>query len=47
MPDHELILIAGLLLAIGLVLLFFIAKLIRRGWRRWQARRHPTAGAPP
>jgi hypothetical protein len=39
--------IAGLLLAIGLVLLFLIARLVRRGWRRWQARRTHTAGATP
>jgi uncharacterized protein DUF4126 len=35
--------VAGLLLAVGLVLLFFIARQVRRGWRRWQARRAPTA----
>ena len=29
--------VAGLLLVIGLVLLFFIARLVRRGWRRWKA----------
>lgn len=28
--------IAAVLLVIGLVLLYFIAKLIRRGWRRWK-----------
>jgi len=39
--------IAGLLLAIGLVLLFLIARLVRRGWRRWKARRTQTAGATP
>jgi hypothetical protein len=39
--------VAGLLLAIGLVLLFFIARLVRRGWRRWQARRRQPAGAAP
>jgi Domain of unknown function (DUF4126) len=39
--------IAGVLLAIGLVVLFLIARLIRRGWRRWKERRHQTAGAPP
>ena len=37
--------IAGLLLAIGLVLLFFIARLVRRGWRRWKGRRTSPAGA--
>ena len=30
--------IAGVLLVLGLVLLFFIARLIRRGWRRWKGR---------
>ena len=39
--------VAGLLLAIGLVLLFLIARLVRRGWRRWKARRTQTAGATP
>ena len=28
--------IAGVLLLLGLVMLFFIARLIRRGWRRWK-----------
>jgi hypothetical protein len=37
--------IAAVFLVIGLVLLFLLAKLVRRGWRRWQARRaHPMAG---
>ena len=36
--------IAGVLLAIGLVLLFFIARLVRRGWRRWKSRRTAPAG---
>ena len=31
--------IAAILLAIGLVVLYFAAKLIRRGWRRWKGRR--------
>jgi hypothetical protein len=35
--------VAGLLLLVGLVLLFLIAKVVRRGWRRWQARRAQTA----
>jgi hypothetical protein len=30
--------IAGVLLAAGLVMLWFVAKLVRRGWRRWKAR---------
>ena len=29
--------VAGVLLALGLVLLFLAARLIRRGWRRWRA----------
>jgi len=39
--------IAGVLLLIGLVLLFFIARLVRRGWRRWKGRRTTPAGAGP
>jgi hypothetical protein len=30
--------IAAVLLAGGLVLLYFLAKLVRRGWRRWKGR---------
>jgi len=30
--------IAGVLLALGLVVLYLVAKLIRRGWRRWKKR---------
>ncbi|HEY3528413.1 MAG TPA: DUF4126 domain-containing protein [Nocardioides sp.] len=30
--------IAGVLLAAGLVLLYFLAKAVRRGWRRWKGR---------
>lgn len=30
--------IAGVLLVIGLVVLFLIARLVRRGWRRWKRR---------
>jgi hypothetical protein len=30
--------IAGVLLLGGLVLLYFLAKLVRRGWRRWKGR---------
>ena len=36
--------IAAGLLAIGLVVLYLAARLVRRGWRRWRARRRP--GAP-
>jgi hypothetical protein len=39
--------IAGLLLVVGLVLLFFIARLVRRGWRRWKGRRTSSAGTVP
>ncbi len=39
--------VAGLLLVIGLVLLYFIARLVRRGWRRWKAWRAAPAGAGP
>lgn len=38
--------IAGVLLAAGLVLLFFVAKLVRRGWRRWKGRGDPQPAAP-
>ena len=37
--------IAAVLLIGGLVLLYFLAKLVRRGWRRWKGRDrvpHPT-----
>ena len=41
--------VAGVLLAVGLVLLYFIARLIRRGWRRWKGggSRAGTVGAGP
>ncbi len=37
--------IAGVLLLLGLVMLFFVARLVRRGWRRWKKRGpiHQTA----
>jgi hypothetical protein len=39
--------IAGVLLVLGLALLVLLARLVRRGWRRWQARRpHPSGAAP-
>lgn len=38
--------IAGVLLAAGLVLLYFVAKLVRRGWRRWKGRGDPQPAAP-
>jgi Domain of unknown function (DUF4126) len=38
--------IAAVLLAGGLVLLYALAKLVRRGWRRWKATDLRTAGQP-
>ena len=34
--------IAAVLLVVGLTVLYFVARLIRRGWRRWKKRRDPT-----
>lgn len=34
--------IAGTLLAVGLVLLYFAGRLVRRGWRRWRYRDSPA-----
>ena len=39
--------IAGAAARVGLVLLYFIARLVRRGWRRWKGRRTAPAGASP
>ena len=39
--------IAGVLLAIGLVVLYLVAKLVRRGWRRLRNRRDRTPVAAP
>lgn len=40
--------VAGVLLAAGLVLLYFIARMVRRGWRRWKGRgRAGPVGAGP
>jgi hypothetical protein len=36
--------IAGVLLAAGLVVLFLVGRLVRRGWRRWKGRRMAPAG---
>jgi hypothetical protein len=38
--------VAGVLLAVGLVVLVAIARLVRRGWRRWKGRRSPGGAAP-
>jgi hypothetical protein len=38
--------IAGVLLALGLVVLYAAARLVRRGWRRWRSRRDPEAAQP-
>jgi uncharacterized protein DUF4126 len=35
--------IAAILLVMGLAVLYFVAKLIRRGWRRWKGRGTPRA----
>jgi hypothetical protein len=34
--------IAAVLLCLGLTMLYFVARLVRRGWRRWKKRRDPT-----
>jgi hypothetical protein len=39
--------IAGFLLVTGMVLLVAVARLVRRGWRRWKGRRTASAGAGP
>ena len=33
--------IAAVLLVVGLTVLYFVAKLIRRGWRRWKGKDRP------
>jgi hypothetical protein len=38
--------IAAALLATGMVALYFAARLIRRGWRRWRAAPRPIGGSP-
>jgi hypothetical protein len=35
--------IAAILLVMGLAVLYFVARLIRRGWRRWKGRGRPRA----
>ena len=37
--------VAGVLLAVGLVLLVVAARFVRRGWRRWRAQRGASLGA--
>ena len=39
--------IAGFLLVTGMVLLVAVARLVRRGWRRWKGRRTASAGGGP
>jgi hypothetical protein len=37
--------VAGVFLAVGLVLLYFVSRLVRRGWRRWKGRGTPQPAA--
>jgi hypothetical protein len=39
--------IAAVLLVLGLVMLYAVAKLVRRGWRRWKKREEPPDGVGP
>jgi hypothetical protein len=39
--------VAAALLVLGLVVLYLVARLVRRGWRRWKGRRTTPAGAGP
>lgn len=39
---HVAAAIAGTLLVVGLIALFFLAKLIRKGWRRWKMKEGET-----
>ncbi len=38
--------VAAVFLAFGLVILYFVAKLVRRGWRRWKGRGTTQPAAP-
>jgi len=37
--------IAAVLLVLGMVMLYFVAKIIRKGWRRWKGKGRPAAYA--
>jgi hypothetical protein len=39
--------IAAVLLVLGLTMLYFVAKLVRRGWRRWKRRGDPVVSPGP
>jgi hypothetical protein len=38
--------VAAVLLALGLVVLYLVARLVRRGWRRWKGRGDPRPAVP-
>jgi hypothetical protein len=37
--------VAAVLLVLGMVMLYFVAKIIRKGWRRWKGKGRPAAYA--
>jgi hypothetical protein len=37
--------VAAVLLVLGMVMLYFVAKVIRKGWRRWKGKGRPAAYA--